>query len=124
MKKQSEIYPYSCNQLSDKEARENLQNFFEEYGPTVVRIALLSSLGSLPAFAEGTPAPSSPGTTSSPAPGSCPSTEVSPALNNWSEGVGVAAVAVACASAVFPPTVLGIVGCAFVMGAQILRHMK
>ena len=126
MKKQSEIYPYSCNQLSDKEARENLQEFLEQYGPTVIRIALIASLGSLPAFADGTPATTpTPGGSPAPAPGNGPLVPAqSPALNNWSEGMGIAAVAIACASAVFPPTVLGIIGCGFIMASQILRHMK
>ena len=69
MKKQSEMYPYSCNQLSDKEALDNLQKFLEQYGSTVIRIAVIASIGSLPAFAEGTTTTTTiPKTGDSPAP--------------------------------------------------------
>ena len=126
MKKQSEIYPYSCNQLSDKEALENLQKFLEQYGSTVIRIAVIASIRSLPAFAEETTT-TIPKTGDSPAPAPGNGAVVpaqSPTINNWSEGMGIAAVAITCASAVFPPTILGIIGCGFVMAAQILKHMK
>ena len=126
MKKQSEMYPYSCNQLSDKEALDNLQKFLEQYGSTVIRIAVIASIGSLPAFAEETTTTISK-TGDSPAPAPENGAVVpaqSPTINNWSEGMGIAAVAITCASAVFPPTILGIIGCGFVMAAQILKHMK
>ena len=128
MKKQSEMYSYSCNQLSDKEALENLQKFLEQYGSTVIRIAVIASIGSLPAFAEETTTTTTiPKTGDSPAPAPENGAVVpaqSPTINNWSEGMGIAAVAISCASAVFPPTILGIIGCGFVMASQILKHMK
>ena len=128
MKKQSEMYSYSCNQLSDKEALENLQKFLEQYGSTVIRIAVIASIGSLPAFAEETTTTTTiPKTGDSPAPAPGNGAVVpaqSPTINNWSEGIGIAAVAISCASAVFPPTILGIIGCGFVMASQILKHMK
>ena len=128
MKRQSEMYPYSCNQLSDKEALDNLQKFLEQYGSTVIRIAVIASIGSLPAFAEGTTT-TIPKTGDSPASAPAPGNGAvvpaqSPTINNWSEGMGIAAVAITCASAVFPPTILGIIGCGFVMASQILKHMK
>ena len=120
--KQSEIYPYGYNKLSDKEARENFQNFLKAYGPTVVRIGLLASLTSLPAFAEGIPAPSSSALDNCQTSGA--SVLMPPSLNNRSECVTVSALIIAFVSVLFPPNVVGTVVSIFVLVAQVLKSLK
>ena len=123
MKREIDKYPYGTSKnLSEAEAKANilaakdyLLELTEIYGPTVIRITLITLAGSLPAFADGT--------SSTPANGA-----LVPAKNGvlpaTKELLGIAAVALMCAAATANPvTVLGITACAIGIVAKAANKL-
>ena len=126
IKREINKYPYGSSKgLSEDEARANrivardyLLELTEIYGPTVIRIALIAVAGSLPAFADGTPAPS-------PTPDAG---QLVPASNGvlpaTKEVLGIAAVGLICAAAAANPvTALGIAACALAIVAKATNKL-
>ena len=124
-KREIDKFPYGTSEgLSENEAKDNISkvtksllNIIKNYGPTILRIALVVYLLPESALADGKPsAPSS-----SPAPGS----QVTPApqpvnlLPAGKELLGVGAVALTCAAAASAPiTFIGIGACIVVVIAK------
>ena len=136
IKREMDKYPYGNSKgLSEDEATANmiaagdyLLELTQTYGPTIIRIALIALSGSLAAFADGTPAPST-------TPDGCPAPASTPgngALVPASNGVlpatkellGIAAVGLICAAAAANPvTALGIAACALAIAAKAANKL-
>lgn len=130
MKREIDKYPYgNSKNLSEAEAKANmvatkdyLLDLTKTYGPTVIRIALIALAGSLPAFADGTPAPTPDGGSAAGNGALVPASNgVLPATK---ELLGIAAVGLICAAAAANPvSALGIAACALAIAAKAANKL-
>ena len=123
MKSEIEKFPYGSGPgLSEIEARENIINFFEDYGLLTLRIGLFALMLSPDAFAIDTTGPVNPVGSNQCAPTPAPNApKVLPATK---ELISVAAVALVCAAATTNPvTAIGIAACLVTVAAKAFNKL-